>query len=223
MRCCTVLRPGRLAYGEAYQLQRRLVDRVKSAPGDMDYLILLEHPPVITVGRSGDGTNVLVPRARLAELGVGLFEIDRGGDVTYHGPGQLVGYPIIALQGERKDVHRYLRALEQVLINMLRACGIDGVRDERNTGVWAGGDKLASIGVGVSRWVTFHGFALNVNTDLDQFQLITPCGLQGVSMTSMARLLGRAVDLGEVADRIEAAFAEEFGFDRMLPGDYAQF
>ena len=206
-----VQRLGLIGYQEALDLQRELVEQRKR--GDIpDQLLLLEHPDVITLGvkTRSDRSHVLETEETLAEKGVQLFETGRGGDVTYHGPGQLVGYPILDLKPDRCDVHRYVRDLEAVLIQTVAAFGIRAGRIEGLTGIWVGPDedkaKLAAIGVRISRWVTSHGFALNVNTDLTRFGLIVPCGITGKGVTSMQRLLGQPVPMAEVADATERAF-----------------
>jgi lipoyl(octanoyl) transferase len=202
---------GLTPYGAALELQRRLARARQSGALPEDVLILLQHPRVITLGRGARSANIVAPLAALAERGVEVHEIERGGDVTYHGPGQLVGYPILDLRGHRQDVHWYLRQLEEVLIRAAAAFGISAVRVPGYTGVWVGDRKLASIGVHVSRWVTWHGFALNVSTDLSDFDLIVPCGIEAVQMTSVERELGRAVAVAEVAREVAARFAELFG------------
>jgi lipoyl(octanoyl) transferase len=203
-----VRRLGTIGYQEALDLQAALVeDRKQGRIGDQ--LLLLEHPPVITLGvkTRNDRTHVLATSAALAAQGVAVFETGRGGDVTYHGPGQLVGYPIIDLKPDRRDVHRYVRDLEEVLIRAVGAFGISATRVAGLTGIWVGDEKLAAIGVRISRWVTSHGFALNVSTDLSHFNLIVPCGISDKGVTSMERLLGRPVSTAEVADVV----AHEFG------------
>jgi lipoyl(octanoyl) transferase len=207
-----VRRLGTVGYQAALDLQKQLVEERKQGRIP-DQLLLLEHPPVITLGarnRSG-GSNVLETAEALAQRGVALFETGRGGDVTYHGPGQLVGYPIVELPPDRHDVHRYVRDLEEVLILAVADFGITAARIPGLTGVWVGDDKLAAIGVRISRWVTSHGFALNVSTDLFNFGLIVPCGLRDKGVTSMERLLSRAVPMAEVADAVVARFRGVFG------------
>ena len=208
-----VRRLGVIGYEEALALQRQLVDDRK-AGRISDQLLLLEHPPVITLGvkTRNDRSHVLETAESLASRGVGLFEAGRGGDVTYHGPGQLVGYPILDLKPDRCDVHRYVRDLEEVLIRSVAQFGIHAGRVAGLTGIWVGDEKLAAIGVRISRWVTSHGFALNVNTNLEHFRLIVPCGIPDKGVTSMQRLLGREVPMAEV----EAAVTHEFHtlFDR---------
>lgn len=175
-----------------------------------DQLLLLEHPPVITRGVRAGADNVLAPPDVLRRRGVEVHDARRGGDVTYHGPGQLVGYPILLLKPDRCDVHRYVRDLEEVLIRAVAGFGVRATRIEGLTGVWVGNDKLAAIGVRLSRWVTSHGFALNVTTDLDDFALIRPCGLVDRGVTSLARLTGTEVSDVAVADRVARLFAEVF-------------
>lgn len=206
-----VERLGRVPYGEALALQERLVvaRREGSIP---DTLLLLEHPHVITLGTSSSVDNVLVPPAERARLGIELFETGRGGDVTYHGPGQLVGYPILDLTPDRKDLHRYLRDLEEVLIGAVGEYGVSATRVEGLTGVWTPGGKVAAIGVRVSsRWITSHGFALNVGTDLSYFGTIVPCGIADREVTSLSREAGREVPTSEAADRVVEHFVRVFG------------
>jgi len=196
---------GRLSYREAWALQRALV-AARQADRIEDTLILVEHPPVITIGRAGRPANVLVSRSLLAARGIDVYEIERGGDVTYHGPGQLVGYPILNLRALDEDVVRYIRLLEAALINALGTYGIVAHRLRGYPGVWVGEAKIAAIGVAVKRKVTMHGFALNVAPHLDDFTLINPCGL-GKPVTSMARLLGRPVSVEEVAPTVVRALS----------------
>lgn len=208
--CKIVQLPGLTDYGEALELQRRLARaRIAGALAD-DLLLLLEHPRVITLGRGARGANVLASAELLAGRGVEVHEIERGGDVTYHGPGQLVGYPIIDLSNHRQDLHWYLRQLEEVLIRALATFGIGGTRVEGYTGVWVSDRKIASIGVHVTRWVTFHGFALNVSTDLSDFDLIVPCGIEAVKMTSVVEETGARHDVAEVAAEVARRFGDVF-------------
>src|SRR5205823_9638313 len=181
-------------------------DRGVGAPGvKNDLLLLVEHPHVLTLGVRGDGgrSHILASDETLAARRIEVFEAGRGGDITYHGPGQVVGYPILDLKPDRCDVHRYVRDLEEVLIRTVAAFGIDAGRVAGLTGIWVGSEKLAAIGVRISRWVTSHGFALNVNTDLDRFSLIVPCGIADKGVTSMERLLGRKLPMVEVEDEVE--------------------
>ncbi len=202
-----VRRLGTVDYQSALALQKQLVDQRKQGLIP-DQLLLLEHPPVITLGaRNHNSTsNVLESPESLARRGVAVIETGRGGDVTYHGPGQLVGYPIMELPQARRDVHRYVRDLEEVLIGAVADVGVHATRLPGLTGIWVGNTKLAAIGVRISRWVTSHGFALNVSTDLSNFGLIIPCGIAGKGVTSMERLLGRAVDKDEVTEAVIRRF-----------------
>jgi lipoate-protein ligase B len=197
---------GTREFGEVWALQRELVT-ARQKDEIPDTLLFVEHPHVITAGRSAHRENLL------ATEDLPIFEIERGGDVTYHGPGQLVGYPIFLLRPEEHDLHRYLRNLEEALIRGLRRFGLEGERKPAWTGVWTEGGtrKLASIGVAVKRWVTLHGFALNVSTDLARFSAINPCGLDAAVMGSMAGELGRPIAIGDVKDALRETFADVFG------------
>src|SRR3954447_11776616 len=185
-----IVRLGRMAYAKALELQREVAkDRISGAI-PQDVLLLVEHPPVVTLGRASKEKHLVAPPAYLRSKGVELFEVERGGDVTFHGPGQLVGYPIIDLKRHRQDLHWYLRKIEEALIDTLADFAIPGERNTAYTGVWTRGKKIASIGVHAREWVTWHGFALNVTTDLSFFDLIVPCGIDGVVMTSIAHESG---------------------------------
>jgi len=211
VRTLEVRRLGLVPYEAGLELQRQLVDDRK-AQRIPDQLLLLQHPPVITLGVKArdDRANVLAAPDELARQGVALFETGRGGDVTFHGPGQLVGYPILDLDPDRRDVHRYVRDLEAVLIQVAASFGIAAGRQPGLTGAWVGDEKLAAIGVRISRWVTSHGFALNVATDLRQFDLIVPCGIRDKGVTSLERLLGRPVPMPEVEAATISAFTNVF-------------
>lgn len=182
---------GRCPYLETLALQRELCRRRVAGESDEDVLLLVEHEPVVTLGRGTRPSSLPLPPDELARRGVATVEIERGGDVTFHGPGQLVGYPVLDLRRHRADLHWYLRQLEAALIGALGMLGVEASRRPGLTGVWTGGRKIASIGIHVKQWVTFHGFALNVTTDLSSFDLIVPCGIPGVTMTSVAAELGR--------------------------------
>jgi lipoate-protein ligase B len=203
---------GRIGYRQALDLQMRICASRKLGR-EPDVLLLLEHPPTITTGRNGRWHNLLVTDETLVARGVERFESDRGGDITFHGPGQVVGYPILRLEASERDVHRYMRNLEECLIRTLQAFGIESGRDSRYTGVWTSQGKVAAMGVHISRWITRHGFALNVNTDLSYYDLIIPCGIAGKQVTSMERLLARPVSLEEVAGKVAVEFASVFGRD----------
>jgi len=201
---------GRVRYAEATALQERLVAERRSG-SIPDTLLLLEHPHVITLGTASSPEHVLVGEQERAQHSIELFETGRGGDVTYHGPGQLVGYPILDLNPDRRDLHRYLRDLEEVLIRAVATWGVKAYRAEGLTGVWTAGGKVAAIGVRVSAgWITSHGFALNVDTDLSFFRTIVPCGISDREITSLARETGRELGLEEVTAAVARAFAQVF-------------
>jgi lipoate-protein ligase B len=202
-------RLGRTEYRECWDLQRRLA-RARAEGGVPDILLLTEHDHVYTIGRSGDDRHLLATDEELSRTGVAVVHTDRGGDITYHGPGQLVGYPILDLARHGSDLHLYLRMLEEAVIRTLLEFGIAAGRHPSYTGVWVGGEKICAIGVRTSRWVTMHGFALNVRTDLTKFDRIIPCGIFEKGVTSMHRLLGRDVTLEEVEPAIARNLAERF-------------
>lgn len=208
-RLLEVRRLGRFAYDAGLDLQKELEREVIESP-DRNFLLLLEHPHTFTLGRRAKTDGVLATAELLKTLGVSVFETNRGGKVTYHGLGQIVGYPIINLSPDREDVHRYVRDIEEVLIRTLADFGIETFRIEGLTGVHTREGKIAAIGVHIKRWVTTHGFALNVNTDLSYFNWIIAC--EGEPVISMEKLLGREIDLAEVEDKIIENFAEVFGF-----------
>jgi lipoyl(octanoyl) transferase len=205
---------GRMPYGEALTLQRDLAARRIAGDLPRDLLVLVEHPPVITLGRGFQPRHLPAPPEFLAARGVEVHEVERGGDVTFHGPGQLVGYPIFDLKDHRQDLHWFLRQLEEALIRALGETGIVGERVAGYTGVWTRGRKIASIGIHVRQWVTWHGFALNVTTDLSWFDLIVPCGIPDVRMTSVQRELGVRFPRdgwNRTVDNVILGFSEVFG------------
>jgi lipoate-protein ligase B len=214
--------PGLADYASTWDLQRQLV--ASRQRGEIpDVLLLVEHPPVVTCGRATKPEHLPVPREALRRMGFGVFDVERGGSVTYHGPGQLVGYPIVDLRAYDENVVGYVRRLEESIIRALRAYEVEAARRPGFTGVWVGAEKIAAIGVAVKRRVTLHGFALNVNTDLDHFRVINPCGIHYVP-TSLERLLGRRVSLEDVRQVYAGAFEEVFEVrlepvptDRLLP------
>ncbi len=208
----TLLRPGLTPYHDAWQLQQRVAAEVRA--GAAATLILLEHPPTYTLGARGKTEHLLLSETALLASGAAVHRTDRGGDVTYHGPGQIVGYPIMSLRRLGLGPVAYVRSLEALLIDVLSRFGIVAGRSDRNHGVWVGGAKIAAIGVRVSGGISTHGFALNVNTDLERFQHIIPCGLAGVGVTSMQQLTGETFDMRAVEDEVVAAFSAEFGFER---------
>lgn len=211
MRPLEVRRLGTVPYAEALAMQRALVEdrRAERIP---DRLLLLQHPPVITLGVKGDGgrSHIVASDAHLASLGVGISEAGRGGDVTYHGPGQIVGYPILDLKPDRQDVHRYVRDIEEVMIRVCADYGVTAGRVQGLTGAWVGAEKVGAIGVRISRWITSHGFAFNVSTNLDHFGLIVPCGIGDRGVTSLEKITGRHVPLAEAEELVIRRFAEVF-------------
>lgn len=210
-RALAVRRLGVVRYGDGLALQQALVEQ--RAAGEIDdTLVLLQHPHVLTLGaKAAQGrSHVLATPQRLEELGVELHETGRGGDVTYHGPGQIVGYPILNLKPDRCDVHRYVRDLEEVMIRVTAAYGFRAARIPGLTGAWVGAEKIGAIGVRLQRWITSHGFAFNVSTNLDFFRLIVPCGISDRGVTSLERLAGRAIPVAEVEDRVVREFALVF-------------
>jgi lipoyl(octanoyl) transferase len=216
MRTLEVRRLGVVSYAEALALQRALVEE-RRAGRVPDQLLVLQHPPVITLGVKGDGgrAHVVATPERLAQLGIEVHETGRGGDVTYHGPGQIVGYPILDLKPDRCDVHRYVRDVEEVMIRVCAGYGVSAGRIAGLTGAWVGAEggdaaKIGAIGIRIARWITSHGFAFNVNTNLDHFRLIVPCGISDHGVTSLAKEAGRPLPLEEVEDAIVRQFASLF-------------
>ena len=207
---CLVEQLGLVDYAAALDIQRQRVE-ARKAGAVPDTLLLLEHPHVYTLGRTANRENLLISADRLAGLGARIFETDRGGDVTYHGPGQLVGYPIFDLTKHRRDISWYMRSLEEVFIQVAAVYDIQAGRNPGLPGVWVGNDKLVAMGVHVSRWVTSHGFAFNIDTDLNYFDWIVPCGLRDKGVTSLGRLLGRVIEMEKVAQQVVEAFGRVFG------------
>jgi lipoate-protein ligase B len=214
-----VRRLGRVGYAIALDLQKELESTV-IADRERDYLLLLEHPHTFTIGRRAKTDGVLATAGLMRKLGIEVFEINRGGRVTYHGLGQIVGYPIISLSPDREDVHKYVRDIEEVLIRTMADFGIEAFRIDGLTGVHTVEGKVAAIGIHIKRWVTTHGFALNVNTDLSYYNWIIAC--EGEPVTSMDRLLGREVDKAEVEDRLEANFRDVFDYQPAIIGTFAR-
>jgi len=214
MRALEVIRAGTVPYEDALGWQRRIAEDRIAGRLPHDVLLLLEHPPVVTLGRNAHAVNLLHP------AGIEVFEVERGGDITFHGPGQLVGYPILDLRAYKQDLHWYLRTLEQALIDALGILAIPAERNPGLTGVWTRGRKIASIGIHVKQWVTWHGFALNVTTDLTHFERIVPCGIQGVEMTSVERERGagsREQVWEESIGAVISSFERVFGVS-IVPG-----
>lgn len=208
-RIVRVKRLGRIRYADGLEVQQELIDARKAGRTD-DHLLLLEHDAVYTLGRRGDLGHIRIGDEERRRLGIELHRTNRGGDVTWHGPGQLVGYPIVSLAPDRKDLVRYVRDLEEVLIRTLADFGIRGERVEKLTGVWVGDEKVAAIGVRIARWVTSHGFALNVCNSLAHYDHIVPCGISDRGVTTMSRLAGREIGVDEAAGRVAAHFADVF-------------
>jgi lipoyl(octanoyl) transferase len=211
MRPLEVRRLGLVPYLEALATQRALVAQRRA--GEVpDLLLLLQHPPVITLGVKGDGgrSNVTATSGRLAALGIDIHETGRGGDVTYHGPGQIVGYPILDLRPDRCDVHRYVRDVEEVMIRVCAEYGVEAGRIAGLTGTWVGAEKIGAIGIRISRWITSHGFAFNVSTDLDHFGLIVPCGIGDRGVTSLEKVTGRTLAIADVEDAFVRHFSAVF-------------
>lgn len=217
-RACEARWLGLVRYDDGLLMQEQAVERLRSGKAP-EQLLLLEHPHVVTLGRGADSSNILADSALLHTSSVEVHQTGRGGDVTYHGPGQLVGYPIISLKPDRCDVHRYVRDIEEVLIRTIAEFGVTGTRIPGLTGVWVGNEKIAAIGVRIARWITSHGFALNVNTNLDYFKMIVPCGIADKGVTSLSRLVGRSIDTREVAQTTVLNFGRVFGRDMVLPID----
>ena len=204
--------PEPVEYGDAYNIQKRLwAQKVKGQT--VDFLLLLEHPPTFTIGKSGKLENLFRSKEELAKEGFSLFFTDRGGDITYHGPGQLVAYPIIDLKNRGKDIHRYIHDLQEVVIRTLADLSIEVQRDEKNVGVWVGDDKIAAIGVSIRRWITRHGLALNVNPTLEHFSLIRPCGILDKGVTSISKVLSRDVAREVVIRGLVNHFSDVFDAD----------
>src|SRR5713226_1542124 len=209
---CRVEQLGMLDYAEALRIQQEKV-ALRKADAIPDTLLLLEHPHVYTLGRNAKREHLLISAERLTELGAQLFETDRGGDITYHGPGQLVGYPIFDLTKHGRDLAWYMRSLEEVFIRVARDFGIKAGRLQGAPGVWVENEKLVAMGVHVSRWISSHGFAFNVNTDLAYFDWIVPCGLRGKGVTSLRKLLSRTIEMGVALERVVDHFGQVFGLE----------
>ena len=197
-------------YEEAFELQKRLV-KMRAQDTINDTLILLEHPPVLTVTRKATLKNILVSPEELKEKGISLCNTNRGGDITYHGPGQLVGYPIMNLKAHGKDLHGYVRNIEEIIIKLLMDYDITAHRDKSNPGVWVGEEKIAAVGIAVkSSWTTMHGFSFNINPDLSHYSLIVPCGISDKGVTSLARLLGKTISRKDVCEKLIQHYGEVF-------------
>lgn len=215
---CVVYQIGLTEYSRAYNLQKKLL-RLRMEGEITDTLLLLEHPPTITIGRFGKYENILASREQLETDGISLFFTDRGGDVTYHGPGQLVAYPIINLRQIGRNIRQYIHALEEVIIRVLNSFSIVAERDQGYTGVLVNNEAVAAIGLSIKRWVSMHGFALNVNTNLEHFSLINPCGFSDKKVTSISRLLAQNVTMDVITEKLLACFSEVFETDIELRSD----
>jgi len=212
-----ILRLGKMDYGEALRIQESLLDlRQQGKIGDT--LVMVEHFPVLTIGRRGTYSNILVPREMLKSFGVNIYEVNRGGDVTYHGPGQIVGYPIIDLTNHGRDIKDFVWRIEEVFIRLLKEeYGIEAHREEKKyTGVWVGDEKITAIGIAVKRWVTMHGFAFNVNTNLEHFMWINPCGIVDKGVTSLQKLTGKVQDFDRINRLTEEYFCRVFDMEPVL-------
>ncbi|MBI4835271.1 MAG: lipoyl(octanoyl) transferase LipB [Planctomycetes bacterium] len=210
MKQCTVFKLGLIPYDEALSFQFELVERIREHKGKDSYLVLLEHPPVITVGRNGNAKNILVNEDELKKKGIALRKIDRGGDVTYHGPGQLVGYPIISLAYHKKTIRQYVELLEEAMIQTLEHFGVKAERKPKYIGAWVNNEKIGFVGVRVSKGVTYHGFALNVNPDLNYFNYINPCGINGCKITSIGKLTGKNPVMSDVTKEFVSCYNKIF-------------
>lgn len=213
---CIVYNTGLTEYRDASRLQKDIRHRIIEGEVE-DTLLLLEHPPTITIGKSGSFENVLASEAQLAEQGISLFFTDRGGDVTYHGPGQLVAYPVINLKNHGMNAHQYVHDLEEVVIGTLSDFSIEGCRDETHAGIWVENSEIGAIGINLRRWVTTHGIALNVNIDLNPFSMINPCGFTDRKATSIAEILCRDISMNEVTEKFLAHFSDVFDI-QLKPG-----
>ena len=216
---CVYIYLDQVDYHPVWDLQKKLSEarRLNEIP---NALLLLQHPPIITIGKSGTDANLLVESEYLTKHGVELTKTDRGGDITYHGPGQLVGYPILDLAELKKDIFWYLRQIEQVIINTLQQFNIEATRNKNYTGVWVNAEKIAAIGVKVSRWITSHGFAFNINPNLEHFELIIPCGIQNKSVTSLVKIVDKAITVEDVLPTLVDQFAAVFQV-RMMPFNHS--
>ena len=212
-----VYKLGLVDYAGAFHLQEQL--QTQRLGGDIpDILLLLEHPPTLTLAKGDDAKNILVDETVLKQRHISVFPTDRGGSITFHGPGQIVGYPILDLNDKGKDIHQYIRNLEQVIIETLNVYSLESRRDSEHVGVWIGNEKIAAIGVRVKKWVTKHGFALNVNSDLSCFDLINPCGIVDKGVTSLTKMLKREMDMDEVTDRLIEKFSSVFNVSVEMMG-----
>lgn len=214
MKTLKIIDVGTLAYEDTYFLQKRLAREIKLKERD-DHIMLAEHPAVFTVGRSGSGKNILIDPGIIRDKGIRVIDVDRGGDVTFHGKGQLVAYPVFDLNKHAKDVRLFIRNLERVLELTVSLYGIAADTEIEHTGLWAGGRKIAFIGIAVTNWVTYHGISINANVDLEYFSMIRPCGIDGLKVTSLREILNRPVDIEALKESLLKKFCEVFGFERL--------
>ncbi len=205
---------GLVDYQEAWDLQHTLFEKRRVNKID-DTLLLLEHPHTYTFGKSADKSNLLFTQTELEQKSISLYDVDRGGDITYHGPGQIVGYAIIDLKNWEQDTHKYLRALEEVIIQTLAEFGVVSVRNENRSGVWVGDNKICAIGIKVSRWISMHGFALNINTNMEMFNGIVPCGIDDKGVTSLKNELNKKVNISIVKNEIVKKFSKIFNYNKV--------
>jgi len=213
----TLINAGRSDYRKSWDLQKRLFEQVAKRKSDQ-YLIISEHEPVITIGKTGSKSNLLAEKAYLTQKNIDVVDIDRGGDITFHGPGQIVGYPILDLALFKKDIHWYLRALEDVIIKVLAEYNITAIRDKKLTGVWVNNKKICALGIKTSSWITMHGFALNVQTNLDYFDLIVPCGINDKGVTSISEQVGNSIEQNDVINKLIIHFQNVFNV-LIVPGE----
>ncbi len=213
---------GMIDYNQAWDLQKEIFD-LRHRNEINDTLFLLEHPHTYTLGKVAEKENLISTNEQLKELGISVYEIDRGGDITYHGPGQIVGYPIIKLSDWKEDTHEYLRGLEEVIIKTCAEYGLSTNRNPKYTGVWLGERKIAAIGIKVSRWITMHGFAFNVNTDLAYFGGIIPCGIRDKDVTSLQRELGKEIEIDEVKEKLVKNFQNVFGYTKFIKKEKSSY
>jgi len=213
----TLINAGRSDYRKSWDLQKRLFEQVAKRKSDQ-YLIITEHEPVITIGKTGSKSNLLAEKDYLTQKKIDVVDIDRGGDITFHGPGQIVGYPILDLALFKKDIHWYLRALEDVIIKVLAEYNITAIRDKKLTGVWVNNKKICALGIKTSSWITMHGFALNVQTNLDYFDLIVPCGINDKGVTSISEQVGNSIEQNDVINKLIIHFQNVFNV-AIVPGE----
>ena len=213
MKTLNVIDPGILSYEEAYLLQKKILAEKKQNKGD-DFILLVEHPDVFTIGRSGSRKNILADEDIIKNRGVKIIDVDRGGDITFHGRGQFVAYPIFDLNNHVKDIRLFIRNLERVLELTMFGYGLIANKEEKDTGLWVGGKKICFIGIAISNWITYHGISINVNVDLNYFSMIRPCGIDGLRVSNLQSILKRTIDINLLKERFLEKCCEVFGFER---------